>query len=118
MADLKKDLRSIVKSLKAMTQKTEKLAIKLEKLEKAQVKKSPKRKVAVKAKKKPVTKKAAKGKAIDNVLAIIKRSRNGVDSATLRKKTGFEGRKLRDIIYRLNKQGQIKSKGRGFYIKA
>jgi len=35
----------------------------------------------------------------------------------LKKKTGFEGRKIKDIIYRLKKQGKIKSLGKGIYVK-
>jgi hypothetical protein len=54
----------------------------------------------------------------DTVLVIIKSSRKGVDKATLRNKTGFEGRKIRDLIYRLKKQGKIKTEGKGLYIKA
>jgi len=38
--------------------------------------------------------------------------------ATLEKKTGFEGRKIRDIIFRLRKQGKIKSERKGIYVKA
>jgi len=36
----------------------------------------------------------------------------------LKKKTGFEGRKIRDIIFRLRKQGKIKSERKGVYAKA
>ncbi|MBW1887551.1 MAG: hypothetical protein JRI52_04270 [Deltaproteobacteria bacterium] len=68
--------------------------------------------------KKRVAKKATKVTAMDAVMGIIKKSRKGVDTATLRKKTGFEARKLRDLIYRLNKQGRIKSERKGFYVKA
>ena len=50
-------------------------------------------------------------------MGIIKRSTKGVDATTLRKKTGFEGRKIRDRIYRLRKQGKIKSERKGFYVK-
>ena len=53
----------------------------------------------------------------DAVLAIIRRYKKGVDGATLRKKTGFEGRKIRDIVYRLKKRGKIKVEGKGVYLK-
>jgi len=36
----------------------------------------------------------------------------------LEKKTGFVGRKIRDIIFRLRKQGKIKSERKGIYVKA
>jgi len=68
--------------------------------------------------KKAVAKKPAKLSASGTVLAIVKRSRKGIDTVALRKKTGLEGRKIRDIIYRLKKQGKIKSERKGIYVKA
>lgn len=122
MKELKRDLQSVAKSLKALTQKTEKLAKKLDNLSKVQAAKKPKRKPKAKPKarprKRPVAKKKARPIASGTVLSIIKKSRKGVDNATLRKKTGFEGRKIRDILYRLKKQRKIKSPRTGFYVKA
>jgi hypothetical protein len=87
---------------------------------KAPVTKTPVKRKTLKAKpmKKTVAKKAKKITAIDTVLAIIKRSRKGVDTVALRKKTGFQGRKIGDVIYRLQKQGKIKGLGKGLYVKA
>ena len=114
MNQLKKDLKAVAKDLKKLTQKTDKMIKRLEKLEKPQAVKKPK----AKAVKKAVAKKPTKLSASGTVLAIIKRSRKGVDKATLIKKTGFERRKIGDVIYRLKKQGKIKSAGRGLYVKA
>ncbi len=114
MNQLKKDLKAVAKDLRRLTQKTEKMTKRLEKVEKAQAAKKPK----PKAVKKVVVKKPAKLTASATVLAIIKRSRKGIDKATLEKKTGFEGRKIRDIIFRLKKQGKIKSEIKGIYVKA
>jgi predicted Rossmann fold nucleotide-binding protein DprA/Smf involved in DNA uptake len=114
MNQLKKDMKAVAKDLKKLTQKTEKMINKLEKLDKTKAAKKPKAIAAKKA----VAKKPTKVPASDTVLAIIKRSRKGVDTVALRKKTGFEGRKIRDIIYRLKKQGKIKSEGKGLYVKA
>ena len=114
MKELKRDLQSLVKALKALTQKTEKMVNRLEKLEKAQTAKKPK----AKALKRPTAKKPARVSSGDTLLAIIKRSKKGVDTLALRKKTGFEGRKIEDIIYRLKKQGKIKGLGKGLYVKA
>jgi predicted Rossmann fold nucleotide-binding protein DprA/Smf involved in DNA uptake len=114
MSQLKKGLKTVAKDLKRLTQKTDKMIKRLEKLEKkAQVAKKPK----AKAVKKAVAKKPTLS-AGETVLAIVKRSRKGIDKATLIKKTGFEGRKIWDIIYRLKKEGKIKSAGRGLYVKA
>lgn len=114
MNQMKKDLMAVAKDLKRLTQKTDKIIRQLEKLEKVQVAKKPKVKVVKKA----AAKKPAKLSASGTVLAIIKRSRKGVDTTALEKKTCFEGRKIGDIIYRLKKEGKIKSEGKGIYVKA
>jgi hypothetical protein len=49
------------------------------------------------------------------VLETITRSKKGADFAALQKKTGFEEKKLRNIIFRLNKLEKIKRVGRGKY---
>ena len=85
----------------------------LQELEKAEAAKKPK----AKAVKKAVTKRPAKLSASGTVLAIVKRSRKGVDTTALKKKTGFEGRKIRDITYRLKKEGKIKRDRKGLYVK-
>mgnify|MGYP001606559176 CR=1 FL=1 len=54
--------------------------------------------------------------AIDVVLDVIKRSKQGVGFADIQAKTGFEEKKIRNIIFRLNKIGKIKRKSRGIYI--
>jgi len=54
----------------------------------------------------------------DTALAIIKISRKSVDRDTLAKKTGFKDTNIRTILYRLSKQGKIKTEGKGLYVKA
>jgi Fic family protein len=56
--------------------------------------------------------------AIDIVLDTVKHSRQGIDFAAIQAKTGFEEKKIRNIIFRLNKTGKIKRKSRGIYISA
>ncbi len=56
--------------------------------------------------------------ASDIVLEAVKRSKKGVDFNQLQSKTGFEDKKLRNIIFRLNKLKKIKRKSRGIYIIA
>ncbi len=82
MKQLKMDLQAVSKSLKQLMLRTEKIAKRLEKLEKPKpVKKS---KAKVKAKVKPkIAKKPVKVSAAATVLAVIKRSRKGVDVATI-----------------------------------
>ena len=118
MKQLKKDLEAISKKLKQLTLKAEKIANKLNKLDKAKpVKAKPVKKSKAKAKPK-TTKKPVKVSAAATVLAVIKRSRKGVDVATLKSKAGIGSTTLNSIIYRLKKNGKIKSGGRGIYVKA
>lgn len=52
------------------------------------------------------------------VLKVIKNSRKGADFSRIQLKTGFEDKKLRNIIFRLNKIGKIKRETRGLYVIA
>ena len=56
--------------------------------------------------------------AVDIVLDTIKHSRQGLGFADIQAKTGFDEKKIRNIIFRLNKTGKIKRKTRGIYIAA
>ena len=113
MKQLKRDLQAVSKSLKQLTLRTEKIAKKLDKLEKAKPVKKPKTKARPKVTKKPV-----KVSTAATVLAIIKRSRKGVDIPTLKSKAGIGSTTVNSIIYRLKKKDKIKSSGRGIYVKA
>ncbi|MCF8050911.1 MAG: hypothetical protein K9L59_06705 [Desulfobacterales bacterium] len=62
---------------------------------------------------------SAKGAtASDTVLETIKSFKQGASFADIQAKTGFNEKKLRNIIFRLNKLGKIKRKSRGVYIAA
>jgi hypothetical protein len=54
--------------------------------------------------------------AVDMVFDVIKRSREGLGFAEIQAKTGFGDKKIRNIIFRLNKVGKIKRKQRGTYV--
>ena len=54
--------------------------------------------------------------ASGTVLNIVKNYKKGVDFARLQAKTGYDDKKLRNIIFRLHKIGKIKRKTRGLYI--
>ena len=56
--------------------------------------------------------------AVDIVLDTIKHSRQGLGFTEIQAKTGFDEKKIRNIIFRLNKIGKIKRKRRGIYIAA
>ncbi len=111
-----KDLQAISKELTKLVKQTEKLAAALEKAEKPKAK-SVKTKTKAKA---VITKKApAKGGKktdTDKLLAVINRSKKGVDTATLMKKTGFDQKKVRNMLNRTYKQGKITRVEKGIYV--
>ena len=126
MAILKRDLQAVKRDIKALEKKMEKLLNAFEKPPKAKAAKKVKRKsVKARTKRTAATKKAAPRKkaakkmtSTDQILKIIKRSRKGVNVPTLKAKTGFEDKKVRNIIFRASKEGKIKKVGRGVYVGA
>jgi DNA replicative helicase MCM subunit Mcm2 (Cdc46/Mcm family) len=117
MKNLKRELQSVLKGLNSLAQKAEKIAEKLDKLETVQVPKTSKARTGVKAKTERVAKRSAKATAIDTVFDIIKRSRKGADTTALKHKTGFDDKKIWNIINRLKQQKRIKSERKGVYVK-
>ncbi len=117
---LKQDLKALQKEIKAFEKKMEKFAAAIEKSEKPKaVKQSKTKPTQVKAAKKaPAPKKPLKMTAADQVLKIINRSKKGVDAAALVKKTGFDAKKIQNILFRTHKQGKIKRAGKGIYVGA
>jgi hypothetical protein len=121
---IKKTEQSLVR-LKMPTRKEFNQLIKrVEALEKAvKGRKQSTRKTArpVKASKKAVAKKRPSSRPrsqvtdSEKVLKVIRKYRAGTDVGTLKARTGFEDKKLRNIVFRLSKQGQIERTGRGVY---
>ena len=66
----------------------------------------------------PAGRRSAAGSAVEMVFDVIKRSRQGIGFADIQAKTGFGDKKIRNIIFRLNKTGKIKRKSRGIYVAA
>ena len=132
--NLKKDLQAVNREIKALSKKVEKVIVAVDKLEKAKAVKAkpvrkaaakPVRKAAVKkaavkkaAVKKPAAKKTAQLSAVDTAFGFIKRYKKGISTAALMEKTGFDQKKVYNIIYKLNSLGKIKSVGKGVYVKA
>ncbi len=116
MKNLKKNLKVVNKDLDALAKKVKQLIVTVEKLDQAK----PPKKTAAKPKavKKTAPKTVKKVTAADTVLGYIKKSKKGIDTATLMKKTGFDQKKIHNIIFKLKKQGNIKSKLKGVYLKA
>jgi len=114
---IQKDLKAISKELMKLVRQTEKLAAELDKAEKP-APKSVKPKTKAKAVTKKMPAKAAKKTDTDKLLAFINRSKKGVDTATLMKKTGFDQKKVRNMLNRTYKQGKITRVGKGIYVGA
>jgi putative endonuclease len=132
---LKKDLQAISRELKTLAKKIEKIDVAMQKLEKPKpvkkaakakpVKKTAAKKTPPKSKpakkvvpKKPDPIKAAKVTASDTVFALIEKSKQGVDAATLMEKTGFNRKKIANMVMILKKKGIVTSPQKGVYVKA
>ena len=124
-------IKTIAEGLKTLSQGIEKIADKIDDFAQAQkgvkAKSSPKRpapKPAAtpkkasrqKAPQKPAASKQTAG--IDTVYQIVCGSKTGVGMAELKKKTGFNDKKIHNMLYKLKRKGKIKSVQRGIYIKA
>ena len=129
MIPLRKILESIEKGLESLTQKTRDMQSMLDKLEEALIVEEPQKKVRRKTKRKAKKKsprakavavegKARKATATSSVSDIIMNSRKGVSTAQIKDRTGFDEKKIWNIINRLKKQGKIKSQKKGHYVKA
>jgi hypothetical protein len=121
MKQIIKDLQSVKKDLLRLSKKTNNMKNRLQKLEKAQTTMKSRKKAGAKAKPTKVVPKKSKRVFASRILMEIitkSRSKKGVDTATLIKKSGFDERKIWNVINSLKSQGKIKSAGRGFYIKA
>jgi len=131
---MKNDLQEISKALKALSSKVDKLIVAAGKSVKAKpVKKSAKAKPVKKtvakkttpkskpakrvAVKKPAPKKVVKVTASDTVFAVIKESKNGVNTATLVEKTGFNRQKIYNNVKILKKKGMVTNPKKGIYVK-
>ena len=116
--NLKKELQAVNRDLKALSIKVDKMIVAVGKLEKPKVKATkakPAKKTMAKAKpmEKTVAKKAVKLTATDTVLNIIKRYKKGVGIPILKTKSGFNDKKVRNIVQKAFKEGKIKRVDKG-----
>ena len=128
MKELQSVLNIVSDGLKTLAKGVEAIAEKVDEASKAQGSVKPKRRKPstsakkVKSVKKP-SKKTTKKKSVrpatdtEKVLAIIGRSKKGVSTGTIMQKTGYNQKKIANIIYRLRKQKKIKSVDKGVYTK-
>jgi predicted Rossmann fold nucleotide-binding protein DprA/Smf involved in DNA uptake len=108
MKDLKMSLEKVASDLMKMANKAEEIAAKFD----TQAKVLPKRAAA-----KAPRKQAAQPTAADTVFGVIKRYKKGANMATIKQKTGYDNKKIHNLVYKLKKQGKIKSETKGVYVK-
>ncbi len=119
----KRDLQALNKGIQALGKTIDKLIAAAGKSEKPTTgKKTTAKPIKAKATKRspaqktPAKKKTAQPTATDQVLGIIKRSKNGVSIKTLMEKTSFNQKKITNILQRTFKQGKIKRVAKGIYV--
>jgi len=122
---IKQNLQLVNRDIKALGKTIDKLIKEFDKGKKTKsAKKTTAKSVKVKttkrapARKAPAKMKTAQPTATDQVLGIINRSKNGVNTATLMKKTSFNQKKVTNILQRTFKQGKIKRVEKGIYVGA
>jgi hypothetical protein len=116
MKNLQSQLKTVSKSLAALSIQVEKLSNQIEK-PKAVKKAAAKKPAAVN---RAAAKKAAAagGKTVlDTVLDVIKRSKKGVTIAQLKTKTNLNARQLSNALYKLSQKGMVQAPSRGLYTK-
>lgn len=120
MKDLSVLLEGVAEGLKALSKGIESVAGQIEDLVAVQEEKKeakPAKKAAPAKKKSAAVKKRKPATAADTVLEIIKRSRKGVGIAAIKKKTGYNDKKIHNIVYKLKKLDKIQNVSKGIYIK-
>ncbi len=106
---IRNDLVAISRRINALKTNLEKIVKEIEKAEKAKpVRKNKPGKTPEVSEPKGLT-------ATDQVLSVIDGSKKGADVATLKDRTGFNEKKIRNILFRTLKEGKIQRVGKGIY---
>ena len=105
MGELEKELQKISRTLNQLARKLDQVAKKAVGRPKA---------LAATAKK-PPKKVQPQKTGPEVIMALIKARKNGMDTVTLRAKTGFSGQRVRSIVWELSKKGKIKRVSKGLY---
>lgn len=117
---IQKELTSVQKKLTAIKLKVDNIITAVEKGEtkfaKPSKAKAVKAKPAKKAPKAPAKELSVKVTATDQVLNFIYNSEKGIDAPTLAKETGFNQKKVTNILQRKLKEGKIQRAERGIYV--
>ncbi|MFZ5573184.1 MAG: hypothetical protein ACOZF0_22505 [Thermodesulfobacteriota bacterium] len=128
-SQIEKGIKSIQKEFNKVVNRLEKFIKEISKLgmskpaEKTRGKQAKAVKKTTTTKKKPAARKKAastasvkSGTAFASVMAIIAKSENGVNTTTLMEKTGFDFKKISNIIFKAKTKGLIKTVKKGVYV--
>ena len=124
MKEIEKILKALSDGMKTLAKGVEAIADRVDTLAKEQAAQTStltplaKATTGKTAEKKSLPAKTKAPSATDQVFQIIRRSQKGVSTTTLKKKTGFNDKKIHNVIYRLKKGGKIRSIDKGVYMKA
>ena len=105
MGELDRELRKISRTLNSLARKLDQVAAKA----------GGSSREGAKGRRTPSKKKMGGKSAPDVIMALIKARRSGVDTATLRAKTGFGSQKVRSIVWELSRRNIIERIDRGLY---
>ena len=105
MGELERELRKISRTLSDLARKLDQVAAKAVGRPRA----------VGRAAKKPTRKAQPRKTGSEVIMSLIKARKNGMDTATLRAKTGFDGQRVRSIVWELSKKGKIKRVSKGLY---
>ena len=115
-------LKTLAHGVEALAERVDEAATpqgKVQPTKKKPAARASKRKASKKPVKKSTTKTRAKTMtAADSVLKIIGKSKKGVSTAAIIEQTGYNQKKVANIIYRLKNQGKIKTVQKGIYVKS
>ncbi len=115
MKELKSELQMVVRGLKKLSQRIDKIAKRVEKIKNPQNAKKSKAIVALREFPEidpAILARVIRGKIYpsDIVLGYIIANPDGIDINTLEKKTGLKYKQIKQIILRLRQEGKIKGK--------
>jgi hypothetical protein len=105
MSELERELRKISRTLNSLAGKLDQVAAKA----------GGSRREGAKRRRTPSKKRKAGKSAPELIMALIKAKKSGVDTATLRAKTGFGSQKVRSIVWELSRKSKIQRIDRGLY---
>lgn len=106
-----RELHSVVKGLKALLKRTERIEREIGKTALA-----IRRKGVAKAPPRATTSRGGRDTAMAAVYSSIKRRKRGATTTQIRDKTGFDNKKIWNAINRLKTQKKIKNARRGVYV--